>query len=338
MSQIFDALQRSEVERSNVEQPNTGPSTLPEVTELLRLAERREATKWETAGLSGQSGASETSRNLAARDIGKMPTVVDAPRSSEGIDVGLSQNHFDVLSQFKALPIALTADSRLSCITDSGSPAAEAFRLLGVRIRHLRRERRQLKRVLITSTIPQEGKSMVTANLSCTLALKTTEKVLVMEGDLRRPSLLQMFGVKKKPGLTEWLESECDLATIVYHLPDLNIWILPAGSAPSNALELLQSTRLSTLMQQLTQMFDWIVIDSPPILPLADTSVWMRLADGIILVTRQGTTEKRKLQRGVEAIEPEKLIGALINSSSNLVNNGYYSYYGPKDTETPIHS
>ncbi len=69
------------------------------------------------------------------------------------------------------------------------------------------------------------------------------------------------------------------------------------------------------MMDQLAVLFDWIIIDSPPVLPLADTSVWMRLADGILLTTRQGTTEKRQLQRGLEAIEPKKLIGALVNSS-----------------------
>ncbi len=92
-------------------------------------------------------------------------------------------------------------------------------------------------------------------------------------------------------------------------------------------LELLQSGRLSTLMDQLNALFDWIIIDSPPVLPLADTSVWMRLADGILLTTRQGTTEKRQLQRGLEAIESKKLIGALVNSSENAATSDYY--YSP---------
>ena len=80
-------------------------------------------------------------------------------------------------------------------------------------------------------------------------------------------------------------------------------------------------------MDQLTTWFDWIIVDSPPVLPLADTSVWMRLADGILLATRQGVTEKRKLLRGLEAIEPKKLIGALVNSSNNAAASDYY--YSP---------
>jgi Mrp family chromosome partitioning ATPase len=92
-------------------------------------------------------------------------------------------------------------------------------------------------------------------------------------------------------------------------------------------LELLQSGKLPALMEQLGQWFDWIVIDSPPVLPLADTSVWMRLADGVLLITRQGITEKRQLKRGLEAVEPKKLIGALLNGSTNSSDTDYY--YSP---------
>ena len=165
---------------------------------------------------------------------------------------------------------------------------------------------------------------MVAANLACTLALRTQQRTLLVEGDLRRPSLSQKFGLGRNPGLDECLQDERSLTTSIYHLEGLNLWILPAGSAPSNALELLQSGRLSSMMDQLTVLFDWIIIDSPPVLPLADTSVWMRLADGILLTTRQGTTEKRQLQRGLEALEPKKLIGALVNGSTNAASSDYY--------------
>ena len=168
---------------------------------------------------------------------------------------------------------------------------------------------------------------MVVANLACTLALATQQKVLVLEGDLRRPSLAHIFGFRKLRGLCEWLQGDCSLTAHIYHLEDPNLWILPAGNAPSEALELLQSGKLSTLMDQLIGWFDWIIIDSPPVLPLADTSVWMRFADGILLITRQGITEKRQLERGLEAIEPKKLIGALVNSSKDAAIGDYY--YSP---------
>ena len=168
---------------------------------------------------------------------------------------------------------------------------------------------------------------MVAANLACALAQRTEQRVLLLEGDLRRPSQSQIFGLGKNPGLNECLRGERALTASIYHLESAGFWILPAGSAPSDALELLQSGRLSELMDQVTEWFDWIVIDSPPVLPLADTSVWMRLADGILLITRQGTTEKRLLQKGLEALEPKKLIGAVLNSSRSSGNGDYY--YSP---------
>jgi Mrp family chromosome partitioning ATPase len=99
---------------------------------------------------------------------------------------------------------------------------------------------------------------------------------------------------------------------------------MPAGAAPGNPLELLQSGRLPALMDHLNTWFDWIIMDSPPLLPLGDTSVWARLADGILLVTREGTTQKRQLVRGLETIERNKLIGAVMNCAQESDESGYY--------------
>ncbi len=149
---------------------------------------------------------------------------------------------------------------------------------------------------------------------------------MLLEGDLRRPNIAAQFGLGRLPGLCDWLSGETTNIGI-YRLQNLGVWLLPAGSAPQNPLELMQSGKLSPLMEQLEAWFDWIVIDSPPVLPLADTSLWSRLADGILLVTRKGITEKQQLQRGLEAIEKSKLLGALMNSSSNASHSDYYQRY-----------
>ena len=321
MSRIFDALKRSEAERSEVDL-----SARPEITGMPQRAERAAPPRWKTAILSEQPDETKSAGRDASFELPGTPPTATLSATSAVVELTQSEEHLNPFGQFQALQISLAPQCRLVSLTENTSPAAEAFRLLTVRLRHLRRER-VLKKVLITSTIPQEGKSMVAGNLACTLALKTRQKVLLLEGDLRRPSLSKMFGLGKNPGLCEWLESECSLASSIYHLEEPDIWILPAGSAPSNALELLQSGRLSTLADRLTAWFDWIIIDSPPLLPLADTSVWMRLADGILLATRQGSTEKRQLLRGLEAVDPKKLIGALVNSSDNATADDYY--YSP---------
>jgi len=310
MSQIFDGLQRLEAERHG-----TDVSALPTVTELLRVSEGRVTSRPDTSVLSSMS------------DGGRIEEL-DRPNSLAGGTVAVEAYHpnntADRLDKCQSLQVSVAPQNRLVCFTDPGGPAAEAFRLLSVRLRDIR-QIRQLKTVLITSTIPQEGKSMVAANLACSLAMGTQQRVLLLEGDLRRPSLSHIFGLGKNPGLSERLHGDQALASYIYRLEGPNVWILPSGSAPTDAAELLRSGRLSIMMDQLKGFFDWIVIDSPPILPLADTSVWTRLSDGILLITREGITEKKLLQRGLEAIESTKLIGAVINSSTHS-SDGYYYY------------
>ncbi|MFZ0319557.1 MAG: CpsD/CapB family tyrosine-protein kinase [Candidatus Sulfotelmatobacter sp.] len=242
----------------------------------------------------------------------------------------------DFLNQLPSLPVSLLPNSRLVAIGEEESLGAEKFRFLAVRLRQLRQSR-TMKKVLITSTIPQEGKSTVAANLACTLARRKPHKTLLLEGDLRRPTVAQKFGLGNVPGLSEWLRGESESMNI-YRLEALGLWVLPAGSAPENALELMQSGRLSSLMDRLTSWFDWIVIDSPPVLPLADTSIWARLADGILLVTRKSVTEKQQLLRGLEALERSKLLGALVNGSTDAAHSDYYQRYGPATSSPGDHA
>jgi len=300
MSHIFDALQRSESERTGTE-----VSSFSLATELLQAAEE----KMRTAGTNGQVVASEADRSSADHSSSDQNPLFPVD-----------------LEQCPRLSVSIPSDSRLVSIEKEESLGAEKFRFLAVRLRQLR-QNRPLKKVLITSTIPEEGKSTVAANLACTLARRKPQKTLLLEGDLRRPNITAQFGLGKLPGLCEWLRGET--ATInIYRLENLGVWMLPAGSAPENPLELMQSGKLSPLMDQLEAWFDWIVIDSPPVLPLADTSLWSKLADGILLVTRRGTTEKQQLQRGLEGIDKSKLLGALVNSSSNASHADYYQRYG----------
>jgi capsular exopolysaccharide synthesis family protein len=232
------------------------------------------------------------------------------------------------VSQFQSLAISASPDSRLVSLTDEASLGAEKFRFLGVRLRQLR-QTRSLKKLLITSTIPEEGKTMVSANLALSLAQRRPQKVLLLEGDLRRPALSTRFGLPRLPGLTEWLQGTQGPATSIYHLENAGLYFLPAGSPPANPLDLMQSERLAELMDQLTDWFDWVLIDSPPVVPLADTSVWMRSADGILMVVREGVTQKRQLQSALQELEQSKFLGVVLNSSSNTDHKNYYQRYGP---------
>jgi capsular exopolysaccharide synthesis family protein len=226
-------------------------------------------------------------------------------------------------AQFLPLTISPSSTSRLVCLTDQASLGAEKFRFLGVRLRQLK-QTRALKTLLITSTIPEEGKSLISANLAIALAQRK-QKVLLVDGDLRRPSLSERFGIPKRlPGLSEWFQSGQGTITSIYQLEEVGFCFLPAGGPSETNLDLIQPERLAKLMNQLTDRFDWVLIDSPPVVPLADTSVWMRSADGILLVAREGTTQKRQLQRGLQALERSKLLGVVLNGSTNTEHDNYY--------------
>jgi capsular exopolysaccharide synthesis family protein len=318
MSQIFDALQRAEGNRDGSE------SAAPlQAADVLRRAEKLAATKWETQTLLSNGDGLRVedfgvTKGESGLDFAKDAT--GGPIPAEGTK---NEERSRILNQFRTLPFSVTPESRLVSVTDQDSASAEAFRLLGVRLRDLARTR-PLKRVLITSTIPQEGKTTTAANLAFTLARSTSQRILLLEGDVRRPALSQMLGLVGNPGICEWLRGDEKLSNCIYQMENAGIWVLPAGASPQNPLEVLQSAKLNALMAQLVEWFDTVVIDSPPVLPLADTSVWMRLADGIILVARQGVTEKKQLQKGLEAIDPQKLIGALLNCSQNQAHSHYY--------------
>jgi len=281
MSRIFEALQRSEAERSGTEFLAPPES----VADLLPPVER------------------ETPREIQTAEMFSSSVVLH--------------------------PVP-PADARLVCLSDQGSLGAEKFRVLGLRLRHLR-EKRKLRRIVVTSTIPQEGKSVIAANLALNQARSKVLRAILVDGDLRRPTQASRFGFSRNlPGLSECLKGERKLADVVYKLDGSGLWFLPAGLAPENPIELMQSGRLPDILEQLGLFFDWIIVDTPPIFPLADTPLWMKLADGVLLVTREGVSEKKMLGQVIETVDRSTLLGVVVNSCSGTGGQKYYySRYGP---------
>src|SRR6266550_8935191 len=210
--------------------------------------------------------------------------------------------------------------------TLASSAPMEPF-VLGLRLRNLR-EKRKLKRIVVTGTVPEEGKSLVAANLALNQARSKVLKTLLVDGDLRRPTLAKRFGVGALVhGLSEVLRGERQLAEVVYKLEGSGLWFLPAGMAPENPLELMQSGRLPEFFDQLGTVFDWIIIDTPPLFPLADTTFWMKMSDGVLWVIREGVSEKKLLQRAVETLDRSLVLGVVVNSCSSREHEYYYSRY-----------
>ncbi len=307
MSRLFDALQRSGTEQSGVEYPD-----------MMSVA----TSVFEAPGVQAPAGPAGEEQLPSLEPL----PVQDAVNAEEPVQDSATSNGF-----FPSLEVSVAPAGRLVCFAQPESLAAEKFRFLGVRLRQLR-QNRPLKKLLITSTIPEEGKSLIAANLACVLA-RRKEKVLLIEGDMRRPTLAAQLGLGRLAGLAEWLQSGQETVSNVYHLGGPQFWIMPAGDPPSNPLELMQSGRLSTLLRQLETLFDWIIVDSPPLLPLADTTVWARLTDGTLLVAREGKTEKGPLQRGLEMIKKSDLLGVVLNGCTDTEHDSYYQRYSSPATK-----
>jgi capsular exopolysaccharide synthesis family protein len=233
----------------------------------------------------------------------------------------------DTFADANVLSPTLATDSRLVCLTDQGGLPAEKFRLLGLKLRHMR-DRRKLKRIVVTGTAPEEGKSLVAANLALNQARSKVLKTLLVDGDLRRPTVASRFGFDGSlPGLSECLRGEKRLSEVVYKLDGSGLWFLPAGRAPENPLDLMQSGRLPELLDQLGKFFDWIIIDTPPVVPVADTTFWMKLADGVLIVIREGVSEKKVVERAMDSFDRAALLGIVVNSCSRDDHEDYYSRY-----------
>jgi protein-tyrosine kinase len=291
MSYIFEALQRAEAERSGGGAPTNSDS----VADLLQKVEQ---------GI----------------DCKQPP--------SESITARIPSREAGMFTSAQVLLPALPADARLVCLTDQGSMAAEKFRVLGLKLRHLR-EKRKLKRIVITSSIPEEGKSLVASNLALNQSRSKVLNTVLIDGDLRRPTLGNRFGFNRNlAGLSEVLRGERQLPEVVYKLEGTGLRFIPAGVTPENPIEVMQTGRLIQVLEQLETFFDWIIIDTPPLRPLADTPLWMKLADGVLLVTREGVCEKKQLERAIEIIDPSTMLGVVVNSCDSNDQKYYYARYG----------
>jgi capsular exopolysaccharide synthesis family protein len=353
MSYIFEALQRAESERTG----GSAPKDVDSVADLLQRVEREvERRRSFYEGSAGEMPkAADSAGDLlqdadpqivqppAARSVEEAPKAAAPPIAAPPAVTGEVEHkpsmsnlpvarksevsESEAFAAAQEVPAALPPDSRLVCLTDQGSLAAEKFRMLGLKLRHLR-ERRKLKKIVVTGTAPEEGKSLIAANLALNQSRSKVLKTLLVDGDLRRPTVASRFGCDSSlPGLSECLRGERQLSEVVYKLKGSGLWFLPAGRAPENPLELMQSGRLPELLERLGQFFDWIIVDTPPVVPVADTTFWMKLADGVLVVIREGVSEKRLVERAMESFDRATLLGVVVNSCSSSDHEDYYSRY-----------
>jgi len=231
------------------------------------------------------------------------------------------------LGGLTSVKVKLTPSSRLVALSEPRSLGAEKFRALATRLENLR-QKKEMKSLQITSGVINEGKTLVAANLAVTFARHSHSKVLLLEGDLHRPSLTGLLGLSDLRGLSHWWSEEAtDIAHFLTPLNDIPLWFMSAGAVHEQPSHILQSTRFAEAFNQLAGWFDWIVVDSTPMLPAADVNLWSRLVEGTLLVVRERVASVRALQKGLESLDNLKLIGTVLNEASEPERTGYAAQY-----------
>jgi protein-tyrosine kinase len=227
------------------------------------------------------------------------------------------------------------ANHQLHVLTAAHSFITEQFRTLQIRLQHIR-EQRSLKTLLVSSSLAEEGKSFVAFNLARSLSQHGKQKVLLLEGDLRRPAQCAHLGVAPLAGFGEWSRSTDGISRFVYRISGCDIFLLPAGNDVRQPVETLASQRTLDLINEISGVFDWVIVDSAPLVPLADTAVLSRICDGTLVVVRRAKAMKSALVQGLECVETGKLIGFILNDFPGHYDYDYPKYYSKSRERGPV--
>jgi capsular exopolysaccharide synthesis family protein len=285
------------------------------IQEILNKAER-EGTVRRTRALSDSSSAAVAMPPLPA------PSRAPAP-AFDAAAVPWTPTATAPAIEPAEVPIATpTLDGRLVAALAPQAPAAERYRLLRTRIKRAEAGR-NIRAIVVTSPAKGDGKSLTAANLALTMAQEFHQRVLLLDADLRRPSIASLFGISETPGLSDVLLGADDLERALVYLPDQHLTVLPAGTPAAQPAELLGSAAMRRTLDALRGRFDRVLIDMPPVAPLADVHVISPLADGVLMVVRAGITPKPAIERALSGLDMSKVLGLVLNAAGEPTADGY---------------
>jgi capsular exopolysaccharide synthesis family protein len=233
---------------------------------------------------------------------------------------------------------AITADtvqiersSRIVVHDDPRGPCADRFRLLRLRLNE-RWNPETMKTLLITSPLPGDGKSTVALNLATVLAERGKRRVLLIGADLHHATLTEQLGIPGRSGLAECLEKGVKPFSVIRRIEPLGWYLLPAGKARGNPTELLQSGAVAEIKQELAQQFEWILIDAPPVIPLADVMALKQRSDASLLVVRSGRTPSDCVDRAIASLGRKHILGIVLNGVERF-EHAYSKYYPYREVD-----
>jgi capsular exopolysaccharide synthesis family protein len=215
---------------------------------------------------------------------------------------------------------------RLILLTEPTATECEQYRTLRTQLFHAA-EKRETQVVVITSALAGEGKTSTALNLAIAIAQSKENRVLVIDGDLRRPNVASYLGMRPKAGLSEVLKGEIGVLDSVVCVEEPELYVLPVSHEATNPTELLSSERFAEAISELRDYFDFILIDSPPVLPFADSRLLSNHSDAVILVIRAEKAPYETVEKAVEILPSGRVLGVVLNGAERIRETDYYDYY-----------
>ncbi|HEY4961582.1 MAG TPA: CpsD/CapB family tyrosine-protein kinase [Terriglobales bacterium] len=245
--------------------------------------------------------------------------------SPEGGVAHLADALDDELPAKQLFSLPTEPDGRLVSINEPGSLGAELLRTLAVRLRQVKK-RHGIKKLLVASTVPGEGKTLISANLAITLSLHHN-RVLLIDGDLRRASLSRWFDIADDSFGENWREHGSHRLPVFRKAAGVPLWVVPAGEPVEMPGDILQSAEFGEALAAVEMEFDWIVFDSPPLIPFGDATVLASMVDAIVLVTRKGVTPRNELEEALKIFDSSKIVATVLNCADVRSHKYYRDYY-----------
>ena len=265
----------------------------------------------------------------------------DGPRSGTDVEepVEFTDLDFDgfgeLIRNAREISFEPSADPLLVHPAKPREAPSEEFRTLRTRLNHLKTAQ-SLRTLVITSPSPAEGKSFTAANLAITQAQLADKRVLLADFDFRRPSIHSTFQIECSPGITDYLVGQAMLGDIIQKVAGLNLYLMTAGGTVPNPLELLNLKECKNLIEQMHDHFDWVILDSPPLLFAADANLLASMCDGIILVVRIGATTSDAVTRAIPSLSENNVLGVVVNGArTGELYNKYTYEYGYNSDKAP---
>jgi protein-tyrosine kinase len=329
MSKIYEALRQAELDRAKTseDQADSRSGTL--------APSRATLDQVPTPDFEFSNGANPSTRSFSEK------TFASALADTKMVDVIITDDASDSsVIDFAGIPQRTWQPSltQLPALDERG-PSVEQFRSLRSRMQEFR-DLNTLKSIMVSSGLPQEGKSFVAANLAISFARHKAGRVLLIDGDMRRATLHKLLGCSQGPGLTEYLSGSAAILEVMqrpspdepaHPLPSglASLTFIPAGTEHDKAADLSGNHRFDRLIAAASPHFDWIVVDSSPVNLVSDGVNLARACDAVLLVARGGVTKYEVAQRALGELKASKVLGFVLNAVKNPpVAGGYYGYDG----------